>query len=225
VSSQLTWELTVLFADFATRWSSNRHLSPWSSPCIPVSSSIWTRDAIITASACVMRFSELCNIEFLCSHWSHATWQIFWISALVHRSPEFCFPISRKYWAWIYCHSTDIFPNMNVSHPMSSCASCSSWRSCSIVLSTSLGVFVFHYSSLDSRNRVSPGCVCLLTRSFPSVSSEIFHFSIADGDVHIVMCAAVSQWCPHLGHFWVDLYPHNFMNFPVPVIPCLCFMT
>jgi hypothetical protein len=40
---------------------------------------------------------------------------------------------------------------------------------------------------------VSPGCVWRLAISFRSVSSEVFHYSVADGAVHIVMCAAVSQ--------------------------------
>jgi hypothetical protein len=41
-------------------------------------------------------------------------------------------------------------------------------------------------SSLDSRNCISPGCVCHLARSFPSVFSKMFYCSIADGAVHIV---------------------------------------
>jgi hypothetical protein len=28
-----------------------------------------------------------------------------------------------------------------------------------------------------------------------------------------------------MGHFWLDLYSHSRMNFTVPVIPYLCFMT
>jgi hypothetical protein len=129
----------------------------------------------------------------MCSHWYHVTCQIFWISALVQRNTAFYFPISRKYCAWIYCHNTDICPKMNLSYPMSSCAPCNSCRSCFIVTSAFLGVLVFHSSSLNIRNLVSPGWVWRLARFLPSVSSEVFHCSIIDGDVHIVTCAAVLQ--------------------------------
>jgi hypothetical protein len=108
---------------------------------------------------------------------------------------------------------------------MSSCAYCSSCRLCSICRIAFIGVLVFYSISLDSRNHVSPGRVCLLATYFPIVSSKNFHCYIADGAEHIVTCSAVSKWCPHLGHFLVDLYPYSFMNFPVPDIPCLCFMT
>jgi hypothetical protein len=107
-----------------------------------------------------------CIPVFLCSHWSHATCQIFCISALVQRNPEFCFPISQKYFAWISCHSMDIFPNMNLSHPMSYCASCNSCILCSIIMSAFLGVLVFNSSSLNSRNRVSPGCAKIFSQCF-----------------------------------------------------------
>jgi hypothetical protein len=112
---------------------------------------------------------------------------------------------------------------------MSSCASCNSCRLCSIFLSAFLGVLFYLFSSLNSRNLVSPGCVWhlaqfiqCLPRGFPLFYCR---WGCTHGAVHILMCAAVSRWYPHLGHLCVDLYPHIQMNFPVPVIPCLCFMT